>query len=69
MRVESGQLSVDLDDHSNVTVRGEAQLGKVSWSGAHTGQVDEVVLGNGSARLDVGVVMGWATVRSPHVSE
>jgi len=64
VRVESGQLSVDLDDHSNVTVRGEAQLGKVSWSGAHTGQVDEVVLGNGSARLDVGVVMGWANIKA-----
>jgi hypothetical protein len=64
VRVESGQLTVDLADDSNVTVRGEAQLGKVSWSGAHTGQVDEVVLGNGSARLDVGVVMGWANIKA-----
>lgn len=64
VRVESGQLTVDLSDDSNVTVRGEAQLGKVSWSGAHTGQVDEVVLGNGSARLDVAVVMGWATIKA-----
>lgn len=64
VRVESGQLSVELADESNVTVRGEAQLGKVSWSGAHTGQVDEVVLGNGSARLDVGVVMGWANIKA-----
>ena len=39
-------------------------MGKVSWSGAHTGQVDEVVLGNGSARLDVGVVMGWANIKA-----
>ena len=64
VRVESGQLSIELADDSNVTVRGEAQLGKVSWTGAHTGQVDEVVLGNGSARLDVGVVMGWATIQA-----
>ncbi len=64
VRVESGQLTVELADDSNVTVRGEAQLGKVSWSGAHTGQVDEVVLGNGSARLDVGVVMGWANIKA-----
>lgn len=64
VRVESGQLTIDLADDSNVTVRGEAQLGKVSWSGAHTGQVDEVVLGNGSARLDVGVVMGWANIKA-----
>jgi hypothetical protein len=62
LRVESGQLTVELSDASNVTVRGEAQLGKISWSGAHSGQADEVVLGNGSARMDVGVVMGWANV-------
>jgi hypothetical protein len=62
LRVESGQLTIELADASNVTVRGEAQLGKISWSGAHTGQADEVVLGNGSARMDVGVVMGWANV-------
>lgn len=64
VRVESGQLSIDLADESNVTVRGEAQLGRISWSGSHTGQVDEVVLGNGSARLDVGVVMGWANIKA-----
>ncbi len=62
LRVESGQLTVELSDASNVTVRGEVQLGKISWSGAHAGQADEVVLGNGSARMDVGVVMGWANV-------
>lgn len=64
VRVESGQLTIDLADDSNVTVRGEAQLGRISWSGSHTGQVDEVVLGNGSARLDVGVVMGWANIHA-----
>ena len=64
IRCESGQLVIELADTSNVTVRGEAQLGKITWSGAHTGQVDEVVLGNGSARLDVGVVMGWASIKA-----
>lgn len=68
IRVESGQLTIELADDSNVTVRGEAQLGKVSWSGAHTGQVDEVVMGNGSARLDVGVVMGWANIQAGSAS-
>lgn len=62
VRVESGQLTIELDDASNVTVRGEAQLGKVTFAGAHGTQLDEVVLGNGSARMDVGVVMGWANV-------
>lgn len=30
----------------------------------HTGSADEVVLGNGSARLDVAIVMGAATIRT-----
>lgn len=64
VRVESGQLTIDLADDSNVTVHGEAQLGRISWTGAHAGQVDEVVLGNGSARLDIGVVMGWANIKA-----
>ena len=64
IRCESGQLTIELGRDSNVTVRGEAQLGTVTWSGAHTGQVHEVVLGNGSARLEVGVVMGWATIKA-----
>ena len=62
VRVESGQLTVELDDRSNVTVRGEAQLGKITWPDNQA--VDELVLGNGSARLDIGVVMGWATVKA-----
>ena len=63
VRAESGSLSVQLADASNVTVHGEAQLGKVSWSGGHTGAGDEVVMGNGSARLDIEVVMGHASVK------
>lgn len=62
VRVESGQLNVELGRESNVTVHAEAQLGRVTFTGAHTGVVDELVLGNGSARLDIGVVMGWANV-------
>ena len=63
VRVESGNLNIDLDEASNVTVRGEVQLGKITWPGVHNGALDEVVLGNGSARLDVGVVMGFANIR------
>lgn len=62
VRVESGQLTIELSEASNVTVRAEAQLGKVTFAGAHGTHLDEMVLGNGSARLDVGVVMGWANV-------
>ena len=63
IRAESGSLSITLHDESNVTVTTESQLGRVSWAGGHTGAGDEVVMGNGSARLDVKVVMGSATVR------
>lgn len=65
VRVESGSLNVALDDDSDVTVRAESQLGKVTWSGslAGAGSLDEAVVGNGSARLDVSVVMGLASVR------
>ncbi|WP_233493628.1 hypothetical protein [Desertihabitans brevis] len=63
VKVESGSLTIELDDRSNVTIRSDAQLGKVSWSGGHTGAGDEVVMGQGNARLDIGVVMGHAAVR------
>jgi len=63
IRAESGSLSITLHDDSNVTVTGESQLGRISWSGGHTGAGDEVVMGNGSAKLDVEVVMGHAQVR------
>jgi hypothetical protein len=63
IRAESGSLSITLGDDSNVTVTGESQLGRISWSGGHTGAGDEVVMGNGSAKLDVEVVMGHAQVR------
>lgn len=63
VRAESGSLSLHLADDSNVTITADAQLGKVSWSGAHQGNVDEVVMGNGSAKLEIEVVMGHAQVR------
>jgi hypothetical protein len=63
IRAESGSLSITLADDSNVTVTGEAQLGKVSWVGGHSGAGDEVVMGNGSAKLEIQVVMGHAQVR------
>jgi hypothetical protein len=63
VRAESGSLAITLADDSNVTVTSEAQLGRVTWTGGHTGAGDEVVMGNGSARLDVQVVMGHAQVR------
>lgn len=61
VRAESGQITIELDESSNVTVQGEAQLGKVTFGGI-TSAGDQLVLGNGTARLDVAAVMGWANV-------
>jgi hypothetical protein len=63
IRAESGSLSITLEDDSDVTVTGEAQLGKISWTGGHNGAGDEVVMGNGSAKLEIEVVMAHALVR------
>ncbi|MGD8216118.1 hypothetical protein [Aestuariimicrobium sp. Y1814] len=63
VRVESGSLTIHLGAASNVTVRAETQLGRVSWPGEQSGSIDEYVAGNGAARLDIGVVMGHASVR------
>ncbi|HEU4909835.1 MAG TPA: hypothetical protein VFT17_13320 [Propionibacteriaceae bacterium] len=63
IRAESGSLSITLGDASDVTVTGEAQLGKISWTGGHNGAGDEVVMGNGSAKLEIEVVMAHALVR------
>jgi hypothetical protein len=63
IRAESGSLSITLHDDSDVTVKGEAQLGKVTWTGGHSGAGDEVVMGSGGAKLDIEVVMAYAAVQ------
>lgn len=62
LRVESGSLTVQLAPESNVTIRGEAKFGRINWPG-DSEHVDEVIIGNGSARLDISVVMGLATIK------
>lgn len=63
VRVESGQLTVDLSPTADVTVRAEAQMGKVVWPGEQQ-NIEEFVAGNGTGRLDIGVVMGFVTIRT-----
>ncbi len=65
LRCESGSVTVQLEEGSSVVVRGESQLGRIAWTGAHEEGLDEVVLGSGAARLDLSVVMGYATVKLP----
>lgn len=62
LKVESGSLGVTLTQGANVTVRAEARLGRVTWPDGND-NVDEVIIGNGSARLDISVVMGMATIK------
>lgn len=64
VRVESGHLTVKLSAAANVTVHAETQLGRVNWPGDTRGDLDEYVVGNGSARLDLSVVMGRVVVRA-----
>lgn len=62
VKIESGSLTVTLDQRASVTVRSQTQLGRVVWPD-DGGAPDEVVFGNGTARLDLEVVMGSATVK------
>ena len=64
VRCESGSLTITLLAGSSVTIRGDAQVGRIVWPGEDSTHVDEVVVGEGTARLDVGIVMGYATIRT-----
>lgn len=63
VRCESGGLTVNLTEGANVTVRGQASMGRINWPGEGLGMVDEWIVGSGSARLDIEIVMGMATVK------
>lgn len=62
LRVESGSLAINLGKGANVAIRGEAKFGRISWPG-DTENVDELIIGNGAARLDISVVMGMAWIK------
>lgn len=66
VRVESGHVDVTLAPTSNVTISTQTQLGKIHWVGLEGPDVDQFVMGNGTATLNVDVVMGYATIRAPH---
>lgn len=72
VKCESGALTVTLTAGANATVRGAARLGRVVWPGDGLGAVDEWIVGNGSGRLDLEIVMGVATIKdalAPSASE
>jgi len=62
IRCESGQVIVEVDPTSDVAIRADAQLGRVTWEGREPSDT-EVTLGAGLAHLDIGVVVGHAVVR------
>ncbi|WUJ72228.1 hypothetical protein OG809_02960 [Kribbella soli] len=64
VRVESGTAQVTLRRGSDVHVHTEAQLGRVTWSGAVSGQSKDVEIGRGRAALDVEVLVGTAQITS-----
>ncbi len=64
VRVESGTANVSLRRGSDVRVHTEAQLGRVTWTGAVTGQSKDVEIGRGRAALDVEVLVGTAQIAS-----
>lgn len=63
VRVESGNLFVNLSPQANVSVKADSNLGLITWPGENSGQFDEYIVGNGAGRLDIGVVVGHASVR------
>ena len=63
LKVESGSLTLILKPGSSVTVHADAKFGHIRWP-EDNGGADEVVFGNGSARCDLTVTMGLATVKS-----
>ncbi len=64
VRVESGAANVTLRRGSDVRVHTESQLGRVTWTGAVTGQSKDVEIGRGRATLDVEVLVGTAQIAS-----
>ncbi|GAA2838943.1 hypothetical protein [Kribbella solani] len=64
VRVESGTATVALRRGSDVRVHTEAQLGRVTWTGAVSGQSKDVEIGRGRAALDVEVLVGTAQLTS-----
>lgn len=61
VRCESGAITVALAPDADVTVAGEAQVGRLTWPGGETG-LSEYVAGEGAGRLDLDVVVGMVTV-------
>lgn len=63
INVESGNCKLKLSKDSNVTVKAETKAARISWPGTVQGAIDEYVIGNGSARIEISAVAGNVSVR------
>ncbi|MDR1807862.1 MAG: hypothetical protein LBR33_08145 [Propionibacteriaceae bacterium] len=63
LRVESGQLTLKVDPASDVTIGADSRVGHISWDTALEHTESELTVGEGAARIDVGVVIGQATIK------
>ncbi|MEL4504279.1 hypothetical protein AAEX63_03400 [Luteococcus sp. H138] len=68
VRVESGNLVVQLAEAADVAVHADAQLGRIVWPGGGAA-LDEYLAGDGTGRLDLAVVMGSATVKQDGIDD
>ena len=62
IRCESGQVTLEVARDSDVVIRADAQVGRVSWEGVEAPD-GEITIGAGTAHLDMGVVFGHGIVR------
>jgi len=62
IRCESGQVTLEVARDSDVVIRADAQVGRVSWEGVEAPD-GEITIGAGTAHLDMGVVFGHGVVR------
>lgn len=60
--VESGNLSLRLTEGADVTIRPHNQLGRISWPNNAQETIDEYVVGDGSAQLELSVLMARAAI-------
>jgi hypothetical protein len=62
VRVESGQVTLELGPDSDVSVKSDVQLGKITVDYRENPTGDNLTIGTGTARLDLSVIMGNANV-------
>ena len=63
LRVESGQVTLVVDPASDATIHARSRVGLISWDTPLEHSETDLVIGDGSARLDVEIVVGQASIK------